>query len=190
VRHLVELHGGAVRVDSKGPGHGSTFTVRLPAMMCSSAQPEAARAGEPAPQTARSATGEPDLSGVRVLLVDDEPDSRELMREVLERHRACVTAVGSVGEAIDALGEARPDVVVSDIAMPGADGFELIRHIRSRGAQGGGHLPALALTAYTRAEDRARALAAGFSMHASKPVQPSEIIAAVAQLATSGSSAA
>jgi signal transduction histidine kinase len=184
VRHLVELHGGGVRVESNGPGQGSTFIVRLPA------QADAARPGEPAPQTARSAAGAPDLSGVSVLLVEDEPDSRELLREMLERHRAQVTAVGSVVEALDALREACPHVVVSDIAMPGADGFELIRHLRSRGAPNGGAIPAIALTAYTRAEDRARTLAAGFSMHASKPVEPSEIVAAVAQLAASGSNAA
>ncbi|APR82884.1 two-component sensor histidine kinase [Minicystis rosea] len=178
VRHLIELHDGVVRVESAGEGLGTTFTVRIPTM------PEA-EARDAAPPTARSALGTPDLAGVRVLLVEDEVDSRELLRETLEQHRARVTAVGSVGEAIVALGSSRPHVLVSDIAMPGADGYDLIRHLRSRHAAEGGDIPALALTAYTRSEDRARTLAAGFQMHASKPFEPLDIVSAVAQLAAS-----
>ncbi|MFT3771842.1 MAG: response regulator [Minicystis sp.] len=178
VRHIVELHGGSVHVQSDGPGRGSAFAMRLP----SAPEPRGAVADH-APQTARSAPGVVDLAGVSVLVVEDEPDSRELLRETLERHRARVTAVGSVPEAIDALRASRPHVLVSDIAMPGADGYDSIRHVRSRGPADGGDIPAIALSAYTRAEDRARALAAGFQMHASKPVEPTEVIDAIAQLA-------
>jgi signal transduction histidine kinase/DNA-binding response OmpR family regulator len=177
VRHIVEQHGGSVRVESAGPGLGATFAVYLPAVA------EAPKEIEAPPHTARSAAGMPDLAGVNVLLVEDEPDSREMLREALERHRARVTAVGSVGEAIDALRSSRPHVLVSDIAMPGADGYDLIRHLRSQKAEEGGDIPALALTAFARAEDRARALAAGYQMHASKPVEPLTILTAVAELA-------
>ena len=179
VRHLIELHDGTVCVESAGEGLGTTFIVRLPVMVEDEAKDGAA------PPTARSALGVPDLAGVRVLLGEDEAASRELLREPREQHRARVTAVGSVDEAIAALGSSRPHVLVSDIAMPGADGYDLIRHLRSRHAAEGGDIPALALTAYTRSEDRARALAAGYQMHASKPFEPLAIVTAVAQLAAS-----
>ncbi|APR78270.1 two-component hybrid sensor and regulator [Minicystis rosea] len=180
VRHIVDLHGGSVHVENDASGRGAIFAVRLPPA-------PAVRWGnvEPLPETARSAAPAPDLAGLDVLVVEDEPDSRELLRETLERCHARVTAVGSVSEAIDALASSRPHVLVSDIAMPGADGYDLIRHLRSLGPADGGDIPAIALSAFTRSEDRARALAAGFQMHASKPVEPIEVSLAVARLAAS-----
>jgi len=176
VRHIVELHGGSVQADSAGRGQGATFTIRLPARR--------ARQRPDEPSAAPSAE-EPEnlLEGLHVLVVEDQEDTREMLREVLRKHRAEVTVVSSVREALAAISERRPHVLVSDLGMPEEDGYELIRHLRELGPQNGGDVPALALTAYARKEDQARALAAGFQMHAVKPIEPAELVAAVACLA-------
>ncbi|MCC6551831.1 MAG: response regulator [Polyangiaceae bacterium] len=178
VRHIVELHGGSVRAESPGPGRGSTFTLRLPV---TARAPVAVVPGASA-ALAPPGEGRAELQGLRVLVVEDDPDARELVAEVLLQHRAEVVAVGSAQAALEVLSSARPHVLVSDVAMPGGDGYELIRHIRQRAPEDGGGVPALALTARALAEDHAHALAAGFQMHAAKPIDPAELVTAVARL--------
>jgi PAS domain S-box-containing protein len=182
VRHLVELHGGTVRADSPGEGQGATFTVKLPLM---SLRVKSDR-GERVHSSVES--GEPSgnlllLNGVRVLIVDDETDSREVLTATLEQVGAEVTAVASASEALDAITQLTPDVLVSDIGMPLEDGYSLIRKVRQLKAEQGGQIPAIALTAYARPEDRMRALAAGFQMHIAKPLEPTELVTMVASLA-------
>jgi CheY-like chemotaxis protein len=187
VRHIVELHGGSVAAESAGPQQGSRFMIRLPAL-AALREESAARLppqGEHASPPVRH-EGAIDLGGLRVLLVEDDQDARELLREVLLQHRAVVTAACSVREALEVIGSGRPDVLVSDLAMPDEDGYELIRTVRRRPAEEGGGIPALALTAHARKEDERRALEAGFQMHAAKPIDPDELIAAVASLAAMG----
>jgi signal transduction histidine kinase/CheY-like chemotaxis protein len=181
VRHLVELHGGSVEATSPGEGRGARFTVCLPVL---------AGAGiwrsEPYAPTAESSTwfdDVPRLDGVRVLIVDDEADARELFTSVLEQHRSEVTAVSSVAEALTLLKRWRPDVLVSDLGMPGEDGYDLVRKLRRLAPNDGGRIPALALTAYAQTEDGRQALAAGFQLHVAKPVEPVVLAMAVAQLA-------
>jgi signal transduction histidine kinase/CheY-like chemotaxis protein len=178
-RHLVELHGGTIAVHSEGEGHGATFTVRLP-LGPLRVRPEA-------PEIDPSPTGElhcpVELAGLRVLIVDDEPDVRELLTAVLDRCKAVVFAAASVHEALALLQQHRPDVLVSDIGMPGEDGYALIRQVRALPAEAGGKIPALALTAYARMEDRTRALLAGFQMHVPKPLDPTELVVVLANLA-------
>jgi CheY-like chemotaxis protein len=125
----------------------------------------------------------PSLSGVQVLVVDDDADARGLLRSVLEAFGAQVEAVALASEALEALARGRPHVLVSDIGMPGTDGYELIRQVRQLGAAEGGATPAIALTAFARSEDRRRAIAAGYQMHLAKPVEPSEFVTVVASLA-------
>jgi PAS domain S-box-containing protein len=178
VRHIVELHGGQVRVHSDGEGTGATFTVDLPvALVADDARDEPVAATETAAAAARP------LEGVKVLIVDDDTDSRELFEVILGQSGAAVTAAQSVGEALAAIRRVRPDVLVCDLAMPGADGFALIREVRSWPLAQGGAVPALALTAYARLEDRERALGAGFQLHLSKPAEPGDVVDAVASLA-------
>jgi len=167
VRHLVELHGGTVAVESGGLGHGAAFTVRLPATT-------AAVAAEAAPAAPRS------LAGVRVLVVDDEADAQDVARRALELCGVEVRTADSAGQAIAMLESWAPTVLVSDIAMPHEDGFALIRQLRARESTEGGHVPALAFTALARAEDRHRVLAAGFDGYVSKPVDPAQLVDAVA----------
>lgn len=176
VRHLVELHGGTVHVTSPGRDQGATFTVRLPV----AALPELAAHG-PAP--AIPDTGGVDLDGLRVLIVDDDADVRELVTLVLERCGAEVASASSTRDALEAIDWIKPDVLVSDIGMPGEDGYTLLRKARVLGARHGLTLPAVALTAYAKAEDRNLALAAGFEIHLSKPVEPTDLAAAVATVA-------
>jgi CheY-like chemotaxis protein/nitrogen-specific signal transduction histidine kinase len=163
VRHLVERHGGAVFAHSEGPGRGSTFTVRLP------------RAGSGVAATALRARREgiaiPLLKGVRVLAVDDEADSLALICEILGEAGAEVQSARSVSEALTRLGEAKPDVLVTDIAMPDQDGFSLLQRARESGHR----VPAVAVTAYSSADDRVRVLAAGFAAHLPKPVDAQEL---------------
>ena len=181
VRQLVELHGGTVEAASPGVGRGATFTVRLPLLAAAHAGDAggiaerriAASAASPMPRAQR-------LDRLRILVVDDSADGRALTSLLLTQAGASVTAVGSVRDALQALAVERPDVLVSDIGLPDEDGYALIRHIRQHEAEHGGFLPAVALTGYARAEDRARVLAAGFQAHVTKPVEPVELTAAIA----------
>lgn len=183
VRHLVEMHGGTVRAESEGPGQGATFTVTLPVRAVAAAgQGGASReAAVRAVSATRDALA---LTGMRVLVVDDEADARELLVTVLEQFGAEPRAAGSVAEALEVLEELRPDVIVSDIGMPGEDGYVLLRKVRMlEAARGSPCIPAVALTAYARGEDRRRALMAGFRMHVAKPVEPVELAEAIARAA-------
>ncbi|MGK3996457.1 response regulator [Sorangium sp. So ce1024] len=183
VRHIVEAHGGSVVAESPGLQRGSTFVVRLPLLGIGRSSLAGPSREARSRAHAASAHASSDLGGLHVLLVEDDADARELLQEVLSQHRAEVTAVASAREALAAFLAARPHVLVSDIAMPGEDGYELIRMIRQRPPHAGGDLPALALTAYARKEDQKRALDAGFHMHATKPIEPAALVAAVASLA-------
>jgi len=178
VRHLVELHGGTVRADSAGAGLGSTFTVALP-MIAEDPMVPARRAA------ATAAPGAPDLHGLYVLVVDDEVDGRSFVETALVGHGAEVKGVGSADDAMAALAGRVPDAIVCDIEMPVRDGLDLIRAIRSLPAARG-RIPATALTAHVRPEDRARSLTAGFQDHLGKPVDPFELAVVVAGLARSG----
>ncbi|MBV8859514.1 MAG: PAS domain-containing protein [Acidobacteria bacterium] len=187
VRHLVELHGGTVKAESEGEGRGSTFTVRLPVRAVRDAAQPAARGAGPARPEAFEAPAAPHtLEGVKVLVVDDEPDARRLLTEVLARRGAQVRTAESAGEALETLQAWRPHVLLSDIGMPDGDGYELIRRVRELPFERGGRTPAAALTAYAGPADRARALASGFQLHVAKPVEPAELAAVVAGLAVKG----
>ncbi|MFH7026504.1 MAG: PAS domain S-box protein [Heteroscytonema crispum UTEX LB 1556] len=170
VRHLVELHGGTVRATSPGIGQGATFTVKLPLF------------SSPSPPQLNSPTLSVSLNGLRILVVDDEPDARELLNVALQQYGAEVKTVASAQEALTALQELQPNVLVSDIGMPEEDGYTLIRKIRALDINQGGQIPAVALTAYAADEDRAKALLAGFQLHVSKPVNPIELATLVANL--------
>ncbi|HYE21482.1 MAG TPA: GAF domain-containing protein [Tepidisphaeraceae bacterium] len=186
VKQLVELHGGSVRAKSAGPGAGATFIVALPLTAVDAAPAADDEPGErrhPAQGGAADLNTCVQIAGVRVLVVDDEPDARALLARVLEGCQARVRTAGSADEALALLAAERPDVLVSDIGMPGEDGYALIRKVRSLGPDRGGAVPAIALTAYARAEDRMRAVLAGFQMHVAKPVEPAELITMVASLA-------
>jgi len=181
VRQLVELHGGTVRAASPGLGRGSTFTVRLPISAGEAQGGQAAALGER--RTAASAASPmPRLDEHRILVVDDDPDGGSLTSLVLTQAGASVKAVASVREALQMLEVERFDVLVSDIGLPDEDGYGLIRQIRQHEAAHGGFLPAVALTGYARAEDRARILAAGFQAHVPKPVEAVALTAAIATI--------
>ena len=181
VRHLVEAHGGTVHADSPGEGKGSVFTVRLPIMGHEPAT--AVPAPEATEARVESLARTMDLEGIRVLVVDDEADTREMVAAILKSQGAEVEAATSAAEAVAALPSVRPHILVSDVEMPGEDGYELIRRVRRLSPEEGGRIPAAALTAYARPEDRMRALMAGFQIHVPKPVQPAELVAVVASLA-------
>jgi CheY-like chemotaxis protein len=175
-KHLVELHGGTIRAESAGPGTGATFTVRLPVALVSR-PPE--RSAEPH----GAAGGAIRLSGTRILVVEDESETRAVLDRLLRERGAEVRSVETAAEAFDVLGSWVPDVLVSDIGMPGEDGYSLIRRIRALPADRGARLPAVALTAYVKADDRRKALEAGFQTHVSKPVDPDELALVIAGLA-------
>ncbi len=188
-KHLVELHGGTICAQSGGPNRGATFVVVLPLL---GVLPARVAFERPTPNLGRS--GAPSfpvrdldlsLSGVKVLVVDDEVDSRVLVQRVLERCGAVVRTAASAAEALSAIEAEKPDVLVSDIGMPGENGYELIRQVRSRGGQEGG-IPAVALTAYASSEDRLKAVRAGFQMHMAKPVEAAELLTIVSSLASAG----
>jgi PAS domain S-box-containing protein len=180
VRHIVELHGGSVRAESAGEGRGATFTVTLPAAAAHATPSEEASGrtiiGEPH-------TGLPSLNGVRVLFVDDLADARDLVTLALANKGAEVRAVASAAEGLSMLGEWRPDVILSDIAMPGEDGYTFIRKVRQMSKEGGGTIPAATLTAYVGSKERLKSLEAGFQAHITKPVHWAELIMVVANLA-------
>jgi signal transduction histidine kinase/CheY-like chemotaxis protein len=183
VRHLVELHGGTVHATSEGEGKGATFSVRLPLGPLRAAVEEPAAPGTSVTAGAR---GVEDLTGVRVLVVEDDPESRELIESMLGRLGAEVEAAASAAEAMAAMERRAPDVLLSDIEMPGENGYSLIRRIRALPSERGGRVPAAALTAYARSEDRVAALTAGFQLHLAKPVAGPELAAVVASLARRG----
>jgi CheY-like chemotaxis protein len=182
VRHIVEMHGGGVSASSRGRGQGATFRIRLP--MISALRPEGPKTEPaPAPEIERKVLNESHrLDEVRVLLVEDNPETLDTLKVIFEESGAEVIAATSVDEALDALDRFRPDVLVSDITMPDRDGYDLVREVRSRAPERSGKIPAVALTAYVRAEDRVRVLSAGFQMHVAKPIDPNDLIAAVASL--------
>ena len=180
VKHFVELHGGAVKVTSPGEGRGTTFTIELPLTVVHRPVEHFDRVHPGAPRVAPSDFKPSDLSGVKVLVVDDQDDARDLLKRVLAECQADVITAATATEAVRAVEQWRPDVLVSDIGMPDVDGYELLRRVRALGHARGGRIPAIALTAFARSEDRTRALRAGFLVHVSKPVEPSELVATVA----------
>ena len=182
VRHLVELHGGTVQAESHGEGQGATFVVKLPAVPVYQKNEFAERVHPAARETLTSYDCPERLDGLKVLVVDDEADARELLRVVIGQCGAEVRTAGSAQEALEAIENERPDLLISDIGMPGEDGYDLIRRVRAFPAERGGNVPAIALTAYARTEDRMRALRAGYQMHVPKPVDLAELIIVVASL--------
>ncbi|HEY9879290.1 MAG TPA: ATP-binding protein [Leptolyngbyaceae cyanobacterium] len=175
VRQLVEAHGGSIKADSPGEGLGATFTVQLPLL---STEPEIGQSDGPQ-------QGELDLTGICVLVVDDEPDAREFLTVLLRQYGAEVLTVASAAEVLSALESSQPDVLVSDVGMPEVDGYTLIRQIRALPPEKGGQIPAIALTAYAREEDQQQALASGFQQHLSKPVDLDQLISSVWKLSKS-----
>lgn len=182
VKHLIEQHGGTVAVASEGEQQGACFTVELPAAtpQVIAARPDRARYNPPSPLTPDIVPR--DLTGMTVLVVDDEPDARDLIKRILSDCGAVVHTAANAGAAIEALRSAPPDLLISDLGMPGMDGFALLAAVRALPAAEGGTVPAVALTAFARSEDRLRALEAGFASHISKPVEPSQLIATVANM--------
>lgn len=188
VRHLVELHHGTIHAESEGEGKGATFTVELMLPNIPPPPPNGIKQrivmGERELSLSEiSSESSKMLSGLRVMLVDDEPDVRELLTTVIEGAGANVIAVASAQEAIEVLEQSQPDVLVSDIAMPQEDGYTLIRKVRDWETERGGCLPAVALTAYVRDEDSQLAIDSGFQIHMSKPIVPTQLVVAVANLA-------
>jgi PAS domain S-box-containing protein len=178
VRHIAEMHGGRVEVASAGRGRGTTFRLKLPAMAVESG-------GAPTVQdkSVVDAGAGPQLAGVHALIVDDDPDARELLSELLQGRGAAVTAASSVAEGLAAIDRHPPDIIVSDLAMPYEDGFDLIRRLRARPPESGGKVPAIALTAYARAQDSERSLSSGFQAHLTKPVDTAKLFSTVERLA-------
>jgi CheY-like chemotaxis protein/anti-sigma regulatory factor (Ser/Thr protein kinase) len=179
VRHIVELHGGAVQVASEGVGRGATFTVTLPV---AAVQPSAGERPQPPPLTRVPYAPSAELSGIRVLVVDDDQDTLEMLELVLRQAGADVRIADSAGAGFRTFREWHPHVVVSDIGMPGEDGYAFINKVRGLPREDGGQTPAIALTAYARSEDRVRVLSAGFQMHVAKPIEPAELVASLASI--------
>jgi CheY-like chemotaxis protein len=182
VESLVELHGGTVTIGSPGEGLGTTVSVRLPVSAVHRSSTES-RLHPSASQAISAHLTSVELQGFKVLVVDDQVDARELIERLLIDCGAVVLLAASADEALRLVREHKPDILVSDIGMPDADGFELLRRIRALDADQGGKVPAIALTAFARSEDRTRALRAGFVVHVSKPVDPAELIATVVSVA-------
>lgn len=174
VRHLVELHGGTVRAESGGQGQGAAFVIDLPAARPSS-EGNTERANPPAEIKKNEDGGQARLDGLRVLIVENDDDTREYLNVALESLGASVRAASSAVEALTAFEDARPDILISDIGMPEVDGYDLIRRVRALPAEKGGAVPAIALTGYAEEADRERAMSAGYQRHAAKPVEPSAL---------------
>jgi CheY-like chemotaxis protein len=177
VHHLVSLHGGTVSAESEGPGKGSCFTVRLPVP---AVLPEPETDGAPGAEAVAAVR----LDGVRVLLVEDAPDARELIALLLRERGAAVRTAASAQEAMAVLAEAAPDVLVSDIGLPGEDGHSLLQRVRAWAEGREAWIPAIALTAYAGPEDARRAYRAGFQVHLAKPLEPAALVDSVARLAS------
>jgi signal transduction histidine kinase len=176
VRHLVELHGGTVRAESAGEARGASFSVTLPLLAPGESHPPASEGAASGPS--------PQLHGLKVLLVDDDRDTCDVVGAVLQDAGAEVRTCLSASQALLALDRWLPDILVSDIAMPGEDGYSLIRKIRARRTEEGGSVPAVALSAYGRQDDRMKALSAGFQVHLGKPIEPNRLVSVVASIAT------
>jgi PAS domain S-box-containing protein len=177
VRHLVELHGGTVSAESAGEGKGATFRVMLPITPLYQVDSSGSRVHPAARDLLPPDDGTDRLDGLTILVVDDEPDTRELLKQGLEYCGAKVSVAGSAAEAVDSIVASVPDILISDVGMPGIDGYDLIRQIRELPKDKGGKVAAIALTAYTRTEDRLQALRAGYDMHVPKPVELAELVA-------------
>ena len=181
-RQLVEMHGGAISAASAGIGKGASFTIRLPSLRAAESERRSASA-ESAPRAAVGpAVDAADLHGLCVLAVDDEPDALTLITEILESAGAQVAVAHSATEALGAIQLECPDALIADLGMPRVDGFELISRIRQSSDPVVQRIPAAALTAYARSEDRVRALRSGFQIHLAKPIDPSALLAAIAKL--------
>jgi CheY-like chemotaxis protein/two-component sensor histidine kinase len=172
VRQLVEAHGGTITADSPGEGLGATFTVLLPLL---DLEPEISQPVEPLPQSL-------DLTGIRILAVDDDPDARELLAVLLTQYGANVQTVASAVEVIASLASSQANVLISDIGMPGVDGYTLIQQVRALPPNQGGQIPAIALTAYARETDHQRAITSGYQRHLTKPLQPEQLVQAILML--------
>jgi CheY-like chemotaxis protein len=177
VRCIVELHGGTIAAESAGKGRGSTFTVKLPLASAQKHSPEM-------PIEIKSARQQPSLKSVRILLVDDDADAREVVGQILQKFQAKVATAASADEALEQMESMQPDVLVTDLAMPRRDGYALLDDVR-RNPWNHKNIPAIALTAFARPEDRARTRAAGFQEHVPKPIDPDELIAAIHRCAQS-----
>lgn len=173
VQSIAELHGGRIEAQSPGPGLGTTFILSLPLPPTRTSTPASGELGRPYPM----------LAGLHVLVVEDDPDARELLSTLLEGAGMTVRAAASVPEAIALFDEAVPDVLVSDVGLPGETGYDLIQQLRARPHERGGEIPAVALTAYARAEDRRKALVSGFDLHVPKPIEPTDLLGVLAGLA-------
>ena len=180
VRHVIGHHGGVVSAESPGQGRGSTFTVLLP--LAAAPGEGASPSGAERPRE----TEDRPRAGLTVLLVDDEEDAREALRLILQQNGMLVTTAASAREAFELVERLQPDILLSDIAMPGEDGLSLIRRVRMLPFDRGGQVPAIALSAYAGAEDRRQALLAGFQRHIPKPVDPAHLLAAIATMARTG----
>ncbi len=183
-KNLVEMHGGTITVESQGLGHGATFVVRLPVAAVRRPDAIATPLPSPAPTLPDMRFDAPsELAGLRVLAVDDEPDGRDIIAAVLASCGVEVTTAASVSEAMEAIERRPPDVLLTDIGMPGEDGYALIARLRALPRERGGATPAACLTGYASSDDRRRALLAGFTMHVPKPIDPAELVAVVTSLA-------
>jgi CheY-like chemotaxis protein len=185
VRQIIEMHGGTVRAESRGEGQGATFTVRLPIRGIGANEDTTPRGGLAFPTVAKVTpfVCPPQIYGLRVLLVDDQPDTLEMLKAVLEQQcRAEVRTSVDAVTALEVFRQWKPDVLVSDIAMPGEDGYALIAKVRALEQKGGKRTPAIALTAYVSVEDRVRVLQAGYDRFVPKPVEFSELLATLASL--------
>jgi PAS domain S-box-containing protein len=180
VRHIVEMHGGSVEAESGGEGQGTTVRVRLPLMIVHPARAEARE--HPRTEQAAPLSALMNLAGVRVLSIDDDADALGLLRIVLETAGAEVVTMSSAAAALPRIADIKPDAVIVDLGMPEMDGFEFIRLVRASGDEGVRQVPAAALTAFARSEDRTKALRSGFQMHLAKPIDPAELVASIATL--------
>jgi CheY-like chemotaxis protein len=179
-KQLVELHGGSLQAESLGEGKGATFVVTLPLTIVEFKE-RTSGGTHPAQGSSNDESAFPQLSGVRALVVDDEPDALEVIRRVLEEQGAIVTLAASAEDAFNILEASQQDVIVSDIGMPGVDGFQFMRRVREREAKGE-RIPALALTAFARPEDRKRAILSGYQTHLAKPFDMAELVIVIAGL--------